>query len=73
MVMKWISVKERLPEKTGYYLVVDNKDDESYENLFTFYNKGSFYMPEDCCHSPRLNDAVTHWMEKPSGSDRNSQ
>ena len=55
--MKWISVKERLPERGTNVIVFDFVD------VFggAFYSRdGSFYLSDSC----RLYN-VTHWMPLP--------
>ena len=53
---KWISVKDRLPEKNGWYLVMIKWADEA-TTLYFFDN--SWYDEEDEVYS------VTHWMPLP--------
>ncbi|MDE6903190.1 MAG: DUF551 domain-containing protein [Lachnospiraceae bacterium] len=57
--MEWISVKDRLPEHDGWYLVVHNFSFPSrkYVELRCFYK----HFLEDFL----LNGDITHWMPLP--------
>lgn len=66
---EWVSVKERLPEKSGWYLVVDmeNKFPFIYQTEFSKRWKRFYYS--DCSNTAPENDDgrfhVTHWMDSP--------
>ena len=73
-VQEWIPVTERLPDKTGRYLVLKNRiapdclggNRTDIVILRFFVNKG-FRMPT---HIPdwvneEINEEVTHWMSMP--------
>lgn len=58
--MKWISVKERLPEKNGIYLIYSAHDDEITTGYFNKENS-NFY-----CHTLReIDNYNSHWMPLP--------
>ena len=71
---KWISVKDRLPDKTGRYLAVKKRiaPDELGGNrtdivILRFFVDDGFRMPT---HIPdwineEINEEVTHWMPLP--------
>jgi hypothetical protein len=68
--MTWIDVKDRLPEKSNYYLVVDvdvfNVNLDGINNSrfvdYAYFNGGVFYEPDS--DGDRFL-GVTHWMELP--------
>lgn len=76
-VHEWISVKDRLPEDSGYYLVVyRDKYNESISIDFDMYvkcNIGEWWESEFACditkqflRATRLQEQeVTHWMPLP--------
>ena len=76
-VQEWISVNDRLPEDSGYYLVVyRDKYNESISIDFDMYvkcNAGEWWESEFACDitnqflwATRLQDQeVTHWMPLP--------
>ena len=76
-VQEWISVDDRLPEESGYYLVVyRDKYNESISIAFDMYvkcNVGEWWESEFACDitkqflwATRLQDQeVTHWMPFP--------
>ena len=76
-VQEWISVNDRLPEDSGYYLVVyRDKYNESISIAFDMYvkcNVGEWWESEFACDitkqflwATRLQDQeVTHWMPFP--------
>jgi hypothetical protein len=56
--MKWISVKERLPENLGEYLIYPQT------NFYTsFFNNGEFAI------SVLYGVKVTHWMPLPEAPE----
>ena len=71
--MKWISVKDRLPEKTQSYLVVIdgkyidtllfNSKTEPYQTWSFMLNKFLFLNER---RDWKVSDAVTHWMPLPN-------
>ena len=77
-VQEWVSVDDRLPEDSGYYLVVyRDKYNESISIDFDMYvkcNIGEWWESEFACditnqfrRAIRLQDQeVTHWMPLPS-------
>ena len=76
-VQEWVSVDDRLPEDSGYYLVVyRDKYNESISIAFDMYvkcNVGEWWESEFACDitnqflwATRLQDQeVTHWMPLP--------
>lgn len=73
---EWISVKDRLPESEGDYLICNTNDDH-YDVYGCFYDSGSeeFGCWNACYDSFTLgyigsdwikNEAVTHWMHLPN-------
>ena len=76
-VQEWISVDDRLPENSGYYLVVyRDKYNESISIAFDMYvkcNIGEWWESEFACDitnqflwATRLQEQeVTHWMPLP--------
>lgn len=58
----WISVKDRLPEKAGSYLVIGKSGGAYVTHFYTAneYNKGAHFS------SPY----VTHWQERPEAPER---
>ena len=77
-VQEWISVDDRLPEDSGYYLVVyRDKYNESISIAFDMYvkcNIGEWWESEFACDitkqflwAAKLQEQeVTHWMPLPS-------
>ena len=77
IVQEWISVKDRLPKDSGYYLVVHrNKYNGSISIAFDMYvkcNVGEWWESEFACDitkqflwATRLQEQeVTHWMPIP--------
>lgn len=78
--MEWISVKDRLPDKDGEYLVAVYQQDEErglsgsmvipawYEKcplLFVPRDIGWHLLYEFYEFSDRLREDITHWMEFP--------
>lgn len=53
---EWISVEERLPERNGRYLIID---DEGYMVVASWYKDCGWFIPI-CRANP-----VTHWMPLP--------
>ena len=55
-VQKWISVKDRLPEEEGLYLVaVVNDHERRYSKTAWYHGHGNWF----------LHQKVTHWMPLP--------
>ena len=77
--VEWISVEERLPSETEYYLVVlDNEDidirffNSKNDRHVTFYFMLNKFLFLDNRGDWNTEDRVTHWMplpELPSGAD----
>ena len=73
-VQEWISVKDRLPDKTGRYLAVKKRIAPYYLGgnktdavILRFFVDKGFRMPT---HIPdwineEINEEVTHWMPLP--------
>lgn len=74
--MQWISIKDQLPDKEGFYLVhvynepVYNPNDEGnyYIDYFHYYN-GKFYIRSECCREEEPLDTQgsypLYWMSLP--------
>lgn len=56
-VPKWISVEERLPEKSGRYLVCTSKSSVYYAKFTRHEQDGRFHTD--------INTHITHWMPMP--------
>jgi hypothetical protein len=54
---KWISVKERLPEKAGKYIVCTRKM-SVYCTAFRFFHGKGYFATDSTTH-------ITHWMPLP--------
>ena len=73
-VQEWISVEDRLPDKTGRYLVLKNRIAPDYLGgngtdivILKFFTDKGFRMPT---HIPdwineEISEEVTHWMPLP--------
>ena len=57
---KWISVKERLPEKEGAYLIYTDEC----ETLVAWCEPGGFWRRSGDLF-PMWHDEITHWMPLP--------
>ena len=64
-VQKWIPVAERLPEKSGYYLIWQNGWDDTRETYIGWYKEVSrkWEIADSDWHYPC--DKVTHWLPLP--------
>jgi len=60
--VNWISVKERLPEKSGSYLVAIKRYSGRYRVERKQYLAGYWTMKRD---EVALSEKVTHWMPLP--------
>ena len=56
-MLKWISVKERLPEKSGKYIVCTRKK-AVYCTAFRFFHGKGYFATDTNTH-------ITHWMPLP--------
>lgn len=56
-VPKWISVKERLPEESGKYIVCTRKK-AVYCTAFRFFHGKGYFATDSTTH-------ITHWMPMP--------
>ena len=75
---EWISVKDRLPDKTGRYLVIKNRIAQDCFGgnrtdivILRFFVDKGFRMPT---HIPdwineEINEEVTHWMPLPQPAE----
>lgn len=75
--MKWINVKDRLPEDShplkSYLIVVKWRDENISDNQWKSYtttgifneHQGLFLTDEECLIEESPNDVVTHWMPLP--------
>ncbi len=61
----WISVKDRLPEERGRYIIYVDIPEEDYKKVWTIDvldPKKGFDMPKEYGRS-----VITHWMPLPEG------
>ena len=66
-VQEWISVKDRLPEESGYYLVFA---DNGRREVLSYSKKYQAFNAFDDAYSEEYVIPVTHWMplpERPKG------
>ncbi len=70
--MKWISVKDQLPNKDGVYLIyVCCQDSYGHEKMISYIDTAPFYNSQFHCHSEcckeeePLEPQPTHWMPLP--------
>ncbi len=62
--MQWISVKDRLPEKSDIYLAVFVENGKSYSERFYYSPFSGWMMPVQWQDEGRI-DNITHWMKFP--------
>lgn len=60
---EWISVAERLPEKSGNYLTYDR--DTDYTTVLGFSKRHELFNAYDCLDETNKALHVTHWMPLP--------
>jgi hypothetical protein len=60
---QWISVKDRLPEQSGYVLTCYG--DYHIINVFSYSKKHRAFNAHDCLPTAENNVDVTHWMPLP--------
>lgn len=60
--MEWISVEDRLPEKSGYYLIFADID---YMGVVLYSAKHKAFNAWDGFDNARHSIDVTHWMPVP--------
>lgn len=58
--MQWVSVKDRLPKKTGNYLTCDHKG-----NIHVFFYHAEQLYPFNIGEHDKSFYMVTHWMQLP--------
>lgn len=67
--MKWVSVKEALPQVSGYYFVACTKDGKKKPYHFTCVYYSTVHKKFNCFDEQRIAkqafDDVSHWMEIP--------
>ena len=63
-VQEWISVKDRLPERTGSYIVCTDKGAICTAKFYSDLPTGLRYEKPHWNNS-RLNKHITHWCEMP--------
>lgn len=63
--MKWISVKDKLPQLYGNYIVYDTEFHFVTSSMFD-NESNKFLLDNGCCNSVlRFNEYISHWMEFP--------
>ena len=62
-VQEWVSVKDRLPEKSGYYLVFA---DNGRREVLSYSKKYQAFNAFDDAYSEEYVIPVTHWMPLPA-------
>ena len=65
---QWISVKDRLPEQSGYVLTCYG--DYHTINVFSYSKKHRAFNAHDCLPTAENNVDVTHWMPLPKPPER---
>lgn len=73
MNVEWISVKDRLPEKEGWYIVWYGRENRSFASDTVFSPRHQCWncfdsFPEEkaeLCRVEPINRTVTHWMPMP--------
>jgi hypothetical protein len=63
-MMKWISVKERLPEKDTSYLVGYIEDGKMHWSEDEWY-QGEWVAEKEWCCGGIAEEDITHWLEIP--------
>lgn len=65
--MKWISVKDKLPEDGSHILVIINKNNTFFIPFVCQIENGLFHSPDDdeILFKPNWNERVSHWMPLP--------
>ncbi len=59
---KWVSVKDRLPDKSGYYLILSNTRDA---RIWSYSVKHKAFNAFDLLEDARYALPVTYWMPLP--------
>ena len=62
-VQEWVSVKDRLPEESGYYLVFA---DNGRREVLSYSKKYQAFNAFDDAYSEEYVIPVTHWMPMPN-------
>lgn len=75
MILNWISVEDRLPDKNGKYIVYAQDENSErgaglwYRNIVvtaTYYFGAWLWFEENEAHDEyEINEIVTHWMPLP--------
>jgi hypothetical protein len=64
---EWISIKDRLPEKTGYYIVAAEFDGEYPKCMIQtmHFVKVAYGTPVNMWYDYEISKQITHWMPLP--------